>query len=194
MGVGVVLKRLVIKTSLITLASFIGALVITFSALCLFAPATLAGFFDDVGSYSASVFFYEKQCDISGDVKDLEKLFIKVNQKGDYVATERIAKKIIEHKDFESYSIEDKEYYYGYYVLSLAKNGKFTNAIESSSVFVERYSYTEFNPFRVLITDYVKEDMTEQKAQLKTAIESTTNVDSLFQIGYKLADLLVLNA
>lgn len=185
------MKRLVIKTSLITLASFIGALVITFSALCLFAPATLAGFFDDVGSYSASVFFYEKQCDMSGDIKDLEKLFVKVNENKDYANIEKFAKKIIEHKDFKNYSIEDKEYYYGYYALSLAKNGKFDNAIDSGKAFVEKYTYTEFNPLRVLITDYIKEDMVEEKEKLRTAIIETNNVEVLQNI-FKVTDLATL--
>ncbi len=188
------MKRLIVKTTLITLACFMGALVITFSALCLFAPATIAGFFDDVGNYSASVFFYEKQCDKSGDIKDLEKLFVKVNDNKDYANTEKFAKKIIDHADFENYTIEDKEYYYGYLVLSLARNGKFDMAIENGETFVEKYGYTEFNPLRVLITDYIEDNMAEKKEQLKEAITGTTNVDSLTQLAFKTVDLIALSA
>lgn len=186
------MKKLVIKTTLITLACLIGALVITISALCLFAPATMAGFFDDVGNYSASVFFYEKQYEKTGDIEDLDKLILKVDMAGDTVRTEKYVKQLIEHKDFNKFLMADREYYYGCYALSLARNGKFDDAVKVGQDFVSENGYTALNPLRVLITDFVTDNMTEQKVKLALAITQTTNV-SIEQNVYKVADLIKLS-
>ena len=182
------MKKLIIKTSLITLASIIGALVITVGALCLFAPATMAGFFDDVGNDSASVFFYEKQYEKTGDIQDLDKLLVKVYAQKDNKLCEKYAKAMIEHKDFSKLSAQDKEYYYGCYALSLAKNGKFDKAVSVGTQYVEAYGYTKYNPLSVLLSDYIKQDMLENKTKLKGAIEQTSNV-SIEQQTFKSNDL-----
>ena len=174
-----------------TLASTIGALIVTIGALCLFVPSMMAKFFDDVGSYSASVFFYEKQYEKTGDIVDLDKLLLKVYVAGDYDKTEKYSKAIIEHSLFENLSVGTKEYYYGCYVVALANNAKFSDAIQVGQDFVEQNGYTEFNPLRILLSDYIKDDMVENKAQLKTAIISTTNV-SLEQSAFKAIDLVKL--
>lgn len=189
------MKKLVIKTTLITLASIIGALIITVSALCLFAPATMAGFFDDVGNYSASVFFYEKQYEKSGDINDLDKLLLKVYAKGDTCKVEEYSKKIIHHEDFGGYSVDKKEYYYDCYVLSLAQNGKFDEAVGQGLGFINQYGYTPYNPLRMLLKEHLNDQMVEQKAKLKQAIESVTTFHTLTdyeQIIWQ-QDLLELN-
>ena len=185
------MKRLVIKTTLITLASIIGALIIAVGALCLFAPKTMANFFEDVGNYSASVFFYEKNYEKTGSISDLDELLLKVYVESDYELTEKYSKEMIEHVQFESLSVANKEYYYGCYVIALANNGKFDQAINVGKDFVQDYGYTVFNPLRILITDYLQDDMTENKQSLRQAVLSTTNVSAEQEV-YKTQDLIQL--
>lgn len=192
------MKKLVIKTSLITLASIIVALSAVFGAFCLFAPASVAVFFDGVGNYSASVFFYEKQYEKSGDILDLDALFIKSYGVKDYGRSERYLGELINHDNFESLlskddALSDKEYYYGCYVLSLAKNGKIDKACEVSQEFVSENGYTKHNPLSTLVLEYVDENTAENEKQtIKSAITACTNVSTL-QEAYRVADLLKLN-
>ena len=151
----------------------------------------MAGFFDDVGNYSASVFFYEKQYEKSGDVNDLDKLLLKVYVAKDYEKTEKYSNAMISHSAFESFSLENKEYYYGCYAVALANNSKFSQAVQVGESFVEQYGYTQFNPLSILISDYIGDQMVENKEQLRTAIMNTTNV-SIEQLVYKTTDLIKL--
>ncbi len=192
------MKKLVIKTTLITLISTICALIITFGALCLFAPATVAGFFDGVGNYSASVFFYERQYEKSGDINDLDKLLVKVYGAKDYALSEKYSKMLIEHKHFDEFcqskpasTVSNVEYYYGCYALSLAYNDNFSGAVTVGSEFVAEYGYTQYNPLRVLKTNYLTAQTTQEKTVLKDAISACANV-SATQQTYKSADLIEL--
>ena len=193
------MKKLVLKTTLITLASVLGAIVLTIGALCLFAPATCAQFFDGVGNYSASVFFYEKHYEKTGDVNVLDTLFSKAYGAEDFVRAEDYAKKIVEHDDFDllcddqvsDNTLSDKEYYYANYALLLAKNGKFDTAISVGEEFVAGNGYTKFNPLRALVDEYL---LDAQKADaLKTVITVIENGLSGAQETYANEDLNKLN-
>lgn len=193
------MNKLVIKTILITLACAVGALAVVFGALCIFAPVTVAGFFDDVGNYSASVFFYEKQYDKTGDIDDLDVLVLKAYGNSDTVRAEEYLEEMIEHEDFEEFcsgangaNMSDKEYYYGYYALSIAKNGKIDKAISVSKDFVSENGYTKFNPLRTLVSEFLSGATTSEKGKIKAAVESVKTTDAV-QEDYKNQDLQTLN-
>ncbi len=157
------MKKLVIKTTCITLASLIVAFAIFFGAAILFAPGWVGGIFDGVGNYSASVFFYEKQYEKSGSIDDLNTLVLKIDIKNDSALAEKYFGKMVEHQDYEEFcssqdggsDISTKEYYFGCYVLALAYNCKLNDAIQEAKDFVGN-TYTENNPFRVLVADYAE--------------------------------------
>ncbi len=127
------MKKLVLKTVLITLASIIGAALITFGAMSIFAPGTVAGFFDDLGNYSASVFFYEKEYIKSGDIDDLVVLIDKAYAENDGARTEEYLSELIGHKDFSDYcatkdaensgGLSTEDYYNELYELVKSNNG-----------------------------------------------------------------------
>ncbi len=81
----------------------IGAVIIAFGAFAMFAPGRVASFFDGVGGYSASVFFYERQYEKTGDFSDLVVLVDKLDDQADKYTAEKYLKIFIEHQDFESY-------------------------------------------------------------------------------------------
>ena len=112
------MKNLVIRSIVITLASIVSALSITFGALSVFTPKTIAGFFDDVGNTPASVFFYEMQYDKTGDIKDLANIVDVAYSNGDKELTEKYLSKLFSHPDFEKYGeteissgLKVKDYY-----------------------------------------------------------------------------------
>lgn len=193
------MKKLVVKTIIITLVSVLGAFAITVGALCLFSPATCASFFDGVGNYSASVFFYEKHYDKTGDITVLDTLYIKSYQAEDYERAEKYLFTLISHDDFESHcdesadseTLSDKEYYYSSYALVLAKNGNESQAISTSETFVNGNGYTKYNPFRALVNEY-KLDAT-LSATLKDKIETIKGGLTGAQLTYANEDLNKLN-
>ena len=173
------MKKLVVKTAIITLASLICTLLIAFGALAVCAPNYLGRVFDGTGNHSVAVFFYEKQFEKTGNVDDLNTLVLKLDVKGDSQKAEKYYKKIIEHSDFESLCqsqnsqnglIGAKDFYVGQYVLSLAYNGKFDEAVAYSKDYIGA-SYQKHNPFQVLIYNYLTSDKVDQINAVKLALE-----------------------
>ena len=153
------MKKLVIKTTLITLASLIGTLIIAFGAVAIFAPGFTAGIFDGVGNYSATVFFYEKQYAKTGDIDDLAVLVNKIDLDSDSVRAEKYLSQLVEHKDFDNFceepvqngQISKSEFYCGNYVYVLAVRDKFDQAVIFAENYVSENSYTKNNPYTILI-------------------------------------------
>ena len=172
------MTKLVIKTIAITLASLIGALAVTFGAMALFAPKALGDLFDGAGNYSATVFFYEKAYEKSGDINDLINLADKIDITNDLENANDCYKELVKHKDFDSYCASkgenaqrEKDYYIGNYALVLAKLNKFGEGLEIA-LDSAKTSYGAFNPIRILIYEYLTADMTENISATISAVES----------------------
>ncbi len=157
------LKKLVIKTALITLASLLGAVILTYCALLIFAPKVLGNFFDGAGGYSASVFFYEKQYEKTGDIQDLNTLVLKLDIDDDKILAEKYYEKMVLHEDFDSFcqaqdqnngSTKASDYYIGNYCLLLARNGKFDQALTLATECLKD-GYSQLEPVRALIYKYI---------------------------------------
>ncbi len=195
------MKNLVVKTVVITLVSIVGFVAITFGALCVFTPKTVANVFENLGSKTASVFFYELNYNRTNDINDLIEIIDKTFE--DTVTQEKYLNKLITREDFSDYCLlEDsglqsdklstKEYYYGYYVRVLIANGKFENAVSVASQFVSSNGYTKYNPLTVLVNDYLAQLNQTQKDALKLAIENAV-CDNQQQVDYKNNDLEKFN-
>ena len=116
------MKKLVIKTAVITIVSLLGAVIIAFGAFASFAPGSVAGFFDGVGNYSASVFFYERQFERSNEFSDLANLVNKIDDENDNERAVKYLSLFINHDEFENYCLDKtfmgvslSEYYIGRY-------------------------------------------------------------------------------
>ena len=191
------MKKLVLKTVAITLASVIGALLLAFGCFALLSPGVLGKVFDGAGMYSASVFFYEKEYERTGDIDDLNRLVLTIDEDKDYALAEKYYKEIIEHKDFSKLcevqtingKVTAKEYYYGNYALSVANNGKFSDALQIGKEFVSD-NYTAYNPLRVLIYDYVSAERQQEITEALGVLQSLTVTDGQ---TYLSADINYLN-
>ena len=64
-----------------------------------------------------------------------------------------------------------REYYYGYYVITLARAGEDATAISVCETFVLDFGYTEFNPYRPLVNE-IKGGSAERKTALKNSLDS----------------------
>lgn len=155
------MKKLILKTTAITLASIIGAGLLVFGIFALFFPAPLARLFEGTGGYSASIHFYERQYKKTGDIEDLAEFVVKIDLEKDSELAEEYLYEIIKHEDFPSYcteqdylklsNISTKEYFNGSYASALVKNGKFDSALNFAREFVSDNEYTAYNPYSVVI-------------------------------------------
>lgn len=155
------MKKLILKTTAITLASVLAVCLLTFGILGLFFPAPLARLFDKTGGYSASVYFYEKQYKKTGDINDLANLVVKIDEEKDSERAEIFLADLVYHKDFDSFcneqdndnkqGVSTREYYVGSYASVLVRNGKFVSAVIVADGYVDEFGYTAFNPYSVII-------------------------------------------
>ena len=85
----------------------------------------------------------------------------------------------------------DKEYYYGYYALTLARNAKFSEALKVGEDFVKDNGYTKFNPLRMLVVDYLSQAQECEKNNLKEKLQSViSSLTDSAQIALAQGDLL----
>ena len=194
------MKKLVVRTVVITLASVIGIASCLLAALALFMPQQMAVIFESVGGYEVSVMYYENQYEKTGDIEDLVVLVDKTYGANDTRGAEKYLAKLINHKDFESFcskgnnepnTLTDKEYYYGYYALTLARNAKFSEALKVGEDFVKDNGYTKFNPLRMLVVDYLSQAQDCEKNNLKEKLQSViSSLTDSEQIALAQGDLL----
>ncbi len=197
------MTKLVWKTIIITLASILVACFLIFGALALFSPITLAKFFDQTGSKNIALFFYEKQYEKTEDIEDLSLVVLKIDDNDNSLKSEKFLAKLIKHADFNEFcskqnisssALSSEEYYYGRYATVLVSNGKVDDALIASGLFVEQYSYTENNPYSVIILRFGKELETEHIQTLKTRLnellsDSNLSVDERQRINDDLSEL-----
>lgn len=186
------LKKLIAKTVIYTLISFILAVALLFGALTLFSPKTIGAFFDGVGATDSAVDFYEQQYKKTGSLDDLVFLVNKIGD-NDSQKSEQYLYLLINRVDFKSYcdnvdslsgrDFSSSEYYTGEYVLSLAKNFKFDLALETASDFVNENGYTINNPFRVIIWELSGVLQTGDLVKIKDKI-SLISPDSAEETAY----------
>ncbi len=189
-----------LKTIAITLASILGVCLLAFGSLALFSPVTLAKFFDDAGNRKASVFFYEKQYEKTGDILDLSVLVLKIDDNKDLAHAEKYLGKLTSHLKFSELCqtqdefggvLSSSEYYFGRYVCVLVSLGKVDKAITVSKAVVDKYGYTDYNPFTYAIVEKGKTFDLQTIELYSSAIESL-NLNGLEEEN-KSKDLQELN-
>lgn len=176
------MTKLVLKTIAITLIAVLGACFITFGSLALFAPKSLADFFDGLGMYKSSIIYYEKQYGKSEDIEDLAVLVLKIDDESDSEKAEKYLKVMIESSDFESYcqaenarssglKITLDEFYKGKYAVALVRNDKFDLAMDFANDCVSN-GYKKNNPFSLIISEFGQSFTKEQLENLRTEISA----------------------
>ena len=157
------MKKLVLKTALITLCSIIALLGILYGVFALFFPKTLAKTFEALGSDNAAIHYYEKQYEKTEDLQDLITLCAKLDVYEDTERAEKYLTILVAKPGFYSTcldsdvsgQISNEEYFEGKWVVATYLKDGINKAIENSIFSIRKgnYRYSEYNPFYILYTD-----------------------------------------
>ena len=217
---GAVLKKLVLKTTAITLACALGILAILYGIFALFITRPLANLFDKLGMYNASIHYYERGYNKSKSIDDLYLLCLKLDAKEDSVKVEHYSKILIEDTEFISYSktkdedkngITTEEYVEGKYARAVYKNNDIDKTISAVMLCLNNgYNpiagqnsttcYPEYNAFLMLLTDETIdwENKHEDLQKIKNKIEAIYAGESIFSLtevekNYATRDLAIID-
>ena len=172
------MKKLVIKTILITVLCVIGVLALTFFAFFLFAPKVLGNAFKSLGDDPAAVYFYEKQYKKTDSAEDLAVIIDMYDFKDDSQKVLSLSQELVGKSDFAEFcekkdagntGITTSEYYYAKYAVASYYEGNINSAVAVCKTSVSISGYTEYNAFRFLLSrvplnviekTYVKAELT----------------------------------
>ena len=192
------MQKTIIKTIIITVVAFIGALAIAFGILSLCCPNFIADVADTLGANSICTYYREKQFEKSGEFDDLKKLVISLDADENSRLTSIYSFELIEENrvEFNDYCKQDgkkefgseknaKEYFFDKYIISEYNQGRIDNALNLAvkCVMTEGCGYTASNPFRSLI--YGKaEELSEQdiysiRSKLVLSLYSLSNEENV---------------
>ena len=204
------MKKLVIKTTFITIIAILAVCIIVMSAICAFKPRTIGKMFENLGNYEASQYFYQRQYEKTQEIEDLILLIDNAYEKQDNVALRNCIGQLIADDEFKAYcinknlavasgNIKTEEYYASWYAEVLCITGDFFGAVAFSNTYVLKddgsvnMGYTKFNPFRTLVN--IKSNLTQAQVNvLKQAIqEKLVSITDVTELGYIAQDLNKLN-
>ena len=172
------MKKLVLKTALITLGSIVGALCLLYGVFALFFPLNMANFLDSIGMQKGSVSFYELHYEKTEDISDLGVLCVKVDELEDSVRAEKYIGLLVSDKGFNDYLlsfdegnenlISGRDFFYGKLAIAKQKTGGVEEFL-SFALDSIKDEYSEYNCFFIALT---VEDLfsSEDKVKIKNAL------------------------
>ena len=176
------MKKLVIKTAIITFISVILGAVLIFTALSLVSPKTMSDFTYSLGMEKASCSYSVKAYEKSGDINDLDTVLVKSLSTEDYCTLKKYSKEMIDRDEFLNQSKAYKDTVLTYYILSLVETGDDATFTLAVAVYEEFYSsYDENNPVSVLLnftTEY-DDDFIDFANGLSTTQTLTTDINKV---------------
>ena len=178
--VDIILKKLVIKTAIITLISIIALGSFALGVTALFFPKGMAKVCEFVGAENGALKNYVK---VYEKTKDIDDLFVIVNKSvvSDESQLElKYIEKFVKSSEFEEYvndidnlngkpNFTTKEFVLGLYVENYFYVKGIADAVYLAQDLVLRYGYTEYNAFSALLLDVSLD--AEQKERVKMGIE-----------------------
>ncbi len=180
------MKKLVLKTVAITMASIIALLLFTCGIFAIFFPSVIAKTADNLGWGNTAVKYYEKQYDKTEDIEDLYTLCFASFNNGDYerakfyFATLNSSQPqfnvLCEIKDLERESvIKTKEICIGALIRSFYEVDGYAVAVTKSCNYVVSNAYTEYSPFLFLLESYGEDLTTSELNLMKDKIRALIN-------------------
>lgn len=196
------MKKLIIKTICITLAVVVAASLAVYAFIAVFAPSALAGFYDKVGNYSLTIKYSEKAYESSHSFEDLAELCSALDEHSDAEKTVKYFTVFVNDEAFADYCLRANgvngamtaaEFYYGKLtVAEFAVKGADV-AIERAAYFADKYGYTCYNPFYVLILDLGDKFDSSVKTKIKAAITEKYSALNEERKAFADRDLELLN-
>ncbi len=174
------MKKLILKTVLITLACVIGLLAILFGVFAIFFPSILAKTADNLGNYDVAIHYYEKQYQKTEDLDDLFVLCQKLDVKESPESAKEYLSIMVRSDGFVDFCLEqDKisaediacgEYLTSKYVCAIYECGQTGVAIVVAREMVEEFGYTAYNPFYTLTLRYGAKMTDSELTEIKDTI------------------------
>ncbi|MBQ9514154.1 MAG: hypothetical protein IJR66_04175 [Clostridia bacterium] len=184
------MKKLVIKTAVITLLGIICALFIAFGVLTLTSPKLVGNIGAKFNNYKMTVSFYQKQYEKTQDIEDLYVLVNALDADKSPVDTQNYSKLLLEEaeksenadffkkKDAGKNQVKTKNYVASKYVIARynAKTGfqyilTFSTEIVQEGDYTER-NYVDGNPYSSLISAKGSVMSADELQSLKNELES----------------------
>lgn len=175
------MKKIVLKTAIITLASVIALLALAFGIASLAFPGNMSVICEDMGNYKLAASYAERQYDYSGSTDDLyrcARLYIRIGDRKNII---KYCGKLVEKKNFKESCGNNVQYIYGNYATALYLSGKDDKAIEIAEMSVAD-GFDVPNAYSFLTVEAVeREDKAFGEKLLKSflEIEEPENEDSL---------------
>lgn len=189
------MKKLILKTALITFACILAVLLVLVTAMTMLAPRTMSEFFDGLGGERASLWYMELSWRKFGDTDDLTELFAKSADAEDYERVEKYGRELSGREDFARICVSQDaggaeiafyDYVCGNTAEAIFKNGDAAGAVEFAAAHTDD-GYPPYNALQTLLyADGAKNDGA-LLASLKTALEKlseTGGAELQADLGY----------
>ena len=178
------MKKLILKTTAITLASIILVTSITFGIFVLFFPASLAKMFKSLGGESVAIYYYEKQYEKTDDINDLYTLCIESFNNKDYERAELYFTILIQKEGFNRICvikdaernnsvISTKEICHGALARATYETKGLDRALSVSRALINAYGYSEYSPYLFLLENYGKKFIKVQLEDIERFIQQS---------------------
>ncbi len=187
------MKKLIIKTAIITVCvglAFIGLLL---GALSLFAPKTMVKFFDGIGFDNFAKQCSERAYEKSDDIVDLYDLILRLDVSKESQKTVDYVEEMFANQKFDEFcalmdvdgKITTKEYLSVKYVCALVELNESQKALDFSVQFVLDSGYTKYNPLRAMFNDLfinLDQDFKEKTAVAVVEVRDTLTIPEQIEL------------
>ncbi|MBQ9485320.1 MAG: hypothetical protein IJU83_00620 [Clostridia bacterium] len=192
------MKKLIIKTALITVAAVIAFCVVLYGCLAFFTPKTIADGWAFAGNYSIAVKYYEKQYEKTKSENDLAVLCVKVDEVNDATRAAKYLAVFTASGGFETYCLNEgenhgyaisaREFYFGKYAVS----AYYADGIDAAITVAENsvsVGYTESNAFYIMLIE-IKSLSHEDGVKIAAAINGIkSGLTDSAEIGFADRDI-----
>ncbi len=198
------MRKLIIKTALITLAIIIGACAITLGALLLFSPKTIGDIADKANNYSFAMYCYKLQYNKSEDIEDLGNIVRIVDENEDATTAVYYCELIKDHSEFTNYCVEidaetkadendnvmkEAEYIYSKYAVALINVDRFDTMVDVCKNYCTSNGYSMYSPFSAVIANCGENLTVSELTTIKQKLRSLKNVYLIYNSGDQLDNI-----
>lgn len=151
------MKKVLIKTAILTFIAVILLTVLTFSVLSIFSPGVMADFTDNLGMDKLSLSFSVRKYENTEDLSDLHTVLFKANDLENYALLAEYSEVMTKDSDFLSFCERQKAGYKDYvctnYIIALLETNSAKTFTEASRLYDDLYGeYTATNPMHMLVS------------------------------------------
>ena len=159
------MKKLILKTALLTLATLICLSAMLYGFFALFFPVKIANLLDGLGREDVAIAYYELEYQKTSEIDDLVNICTRLDARNDSHKAQKYLEALVEHEEFEEFcSKRDKEnknpltsrdFFYGKLFIATKVCDGIDEAIAvgEDAINIGHNQYNEYNPFRIALNE-----------------------------------------